>query len=855
MPSRYFKRTLPLLAVTFMTSMLLLAGHGFAADSGSKTKRLLVEREAYQAALKASSEGQYEVAAVRFERLLDDKTLTRKERGMLQQRVVDALLRAGQAEKALVLAEKETFPESQFYRAQAMISLRRYSDAELVIKTYLEADGQYAELARMSLAQATAALGRESPARRELHALTESADPWLARQAWLLWNESEIIMDRAENAHKRLESDSSEREVNFLRACAFLKSGDARRAVALLRNLAEADAKSGISKRLRDSAQVRLAEGLNMMPGRQREAEKVLIKFIGKDVPSDSHEAAFALLDSIRPTTSNDALNHYIEWVQHEQVPTRHALALYYLALDHTEKKQSEQAIQLLERFISLYPSHERYNEVLRLLMSLHGVMRNDKRVLELANEWRMRYGTGGEDMVDYLVAMVFFGRHEFSEALKLFDRAARTASEITIRSLAIYNKAVCAAMLGQDNVYQECMAELQKPEAVLPESNSRNMANVPRDQAAHLLLERGLQLAFTRDVAAETTLQDFIARHPDHPRLAEAHLALAEFCLLSVPPRIRTARAALDAAQEIDNLSPKMEEALHYARLWLYEAEGTLPDLVEVGNAYLSSWTESPRRDEVRMKMAQAYYRLEEFSKAEFQFEQVNEDTPNSPYAEVALFFAGKAAMNLPTDGMERALTLWADVVTRNGPLSRLAQRHQAAVKRRQGKEAEALPVIENLLAAKDIPVEEKHSLLLEQGELLELLGREDPKRLDESLGVFIQVLDDPAARRDVRCRAGVLLARSYRQAGRNSEALEAYYKVVEFCMGSMGSEALNPLEYQWFYRAGFAALDLLEERQQWQAAADLADSMAAGGGERSEEARARATRIRLEHFLWEDS
>ncbi|WP_166442755.1 tetratricopeptide repeat protein [Phragmitibacter flavus] len=820
----------------------------------------LVDRPEYQSALRASAEGQHEVAAVRFERLWNEKGMTGKAKVKMAERLVDAWLRSGQGDRALSFLEEtgeKNWTEWGFYRGQALLLVRRFRDAELQLKAYLESGGKHAELARMAMAKSTIAQGRENPGRRELQDLMSSKDAGMARRAWLLWNESDIVAGRAANVLKRLEGENEDedREVLFLRGCAWMQTGETRRALSVLRSLAKEGAKSGINKRLRDSAQVRMAEAFVLL-GNPQEAERTMLRFLNEDAESDAHEPAFAVLDGVRMPESEATLTlpAYERWSKNEQVRSRHALALYYLALNRMEGKRHQEAMELLEEFFRRYPLHERANEALRLLMGVHGTLRNDARVLELANEWRRRYGTGGEDMVDYLAAMVFFERQEFPEAMELFERASNTAHELTLGVLALYNKAVCATRMGQEQVYRQCMAELSKPESVLPESNARNMMNVPRDQAAHLLIERGLALAAQRDVAAETTLQEFIGKYPQHPRLAEAHLALAEFCLLSVPTRARTARTALDAAQKISPLPEVMLEALEYARLWLCEAEGNLAELAEVGNAYLKNWPKSTRRDEVRMKMAQAFYRLEDFAKAEAEFELVEQETPGSPFAEVALFFAGKSAMNLPTEGAERALTLWAQVVEMKGPLAREAQRQQAAAKRRQGKESEALPVIDNLLLVKDLPVEERHSLLLERGELLELLGRTDAKRLEEAQQVFEGVAEDVAAKRETRCRAWVMLARCYRQAGRNAEALEAYYKVVEACLDSVQADAMNPLEYQWFYRAGFAALDLMEEGRQWQAAADLADRMVAVGGERATEAESRATRIRLEHFLWEE-
>ena len=76
--------------------------------------------------------------------------------------------------------------------------------------------------------------------------------------------------------------------------------------------------------------------------------------------------------------------------------------------------------------------------------------------------------------------------------------------------------------------------------------------------------------------------------------------------------------------------------------------------------------------------------------------------------------------------------------------------------------------------------------------------------------------------------------------------EALAAYYQVVE-------NGATQPQEYFWFYKAGFDACRLSESREQWKSAIAIYQKMAAIKGPRAEEAKARMTQLRLEHFLWE--
>jgi hypothetical protein len=67
-------------------------------------------------------------------------------------------------------------------------------------------------------------------------------------------------------------------------------------------------------------------------------------------------------------------------------------------------------------------------------------------------------------------------------------------------------------------------------------------------------------------------------------------------------------------------------------------------------------------------------------------------------------------------------------------------------------------------------------------------------------------------------------------------------------------GIRSDRPREFFWFYKAGFNAAHLLEETNDWKSAVAVYRKLATVGGTRSDEARARLTQLRLEHFLWDE-
>ena len=89
----------------------------------------------------------------------------------------------------------------------------------------------------------------------------------------------------------------------------------------------------------------------------------------------------------------------------------------------------------------------------------------------------------------------------------------------------------------------------------------------------------------------------------------------------------------------------------------------------------------------------------------------------------------------------------------------------------------------------------------------------------------------------------------RCYERLDKPDEALAAFYDVIQ-----PQANPSNGPEYLWFYKAGFKAAHILEDRKEWKPAIAIYQKMAAFEGPRSEQAKASLTKLRLEHFIWED-
>jgi hypothetical protein len=127
--------------------------------------------------------------------------------------------------------------------------------------------------------------------------------------------------------------------------------------------------------------------------------------------------------------------------------------------------------------------------------------------------------------------------------------------------------------------------------------------------------------------------------------------------------------------------------------------------------------------------------------------------------------------------------------------------------------------------------------------------MGSEDAKYFDRAIASYEQLAGESNQpghwHNQALFKKGICLEKKADRDG----ALTTFYSVME-----QPIRPDRPPEFFWFYKAGFSAARLLEDAAKWDSAASVYEKLVAAGGTRSEEAQARLSRLRLEHFLWND-
>ncbi|PYL07012.1 MAG: hypothetical protein DME33_11880 [Verrucomicrobia bacterium] len=433
---------------------------------------------------------------------------------------------------------------------------------------------------------------------------------------------------------------------------------------------------------------------------------------------------------------------------------------------------------------------------------------------------------------IDFLSAQAHYLAKRFDTATAAFEQIAYSNSPWA--RAALFNASSGWLHLGNQARFLVDYSELEQQGG-------------DKEARATLRLEEALMQAAKGDKKAEASLQQFIRDFPKNPRVSEAWVALAELAFHSSPPRVDEARKTLARATESAPTAAAAERA-DYLSIWVEEAAGgNETKVIELAKRFLEQHGPSPFAPEVRMKLAELYYRRQDFANAQTQFEIIAQQHPDDSLAEKALFFAAESAMSsMGEHSLDRAIVLFDQVVQKNGALRWSARNEEALIERKLGKTKDALALYDEVLKS-DAPQSEKREALCAKGDIsFETGGSENFQRAIEIYDQLASDKNEPSHwRNQALFKKALCLEKKDDRAG----ALETFYKILDDETREYGQRELF-----WYYKAGFNAARLLEEDSKWESAAAIYERLAAVGGNRSEEAKTRLNHLRLEHFLWAD-
>ncbi len=780
-------------------------------------------------------EGVPEVAVVRLQALLN-RNLPDAEWRAVAEKLAEAQVAAREPEDTLVLladARVRQLPWAKFWRAQAFAGLKRWADALPLYEELATHEGSpFRGAATFGAAEMLRALGKREEALRKLNLLLHDKE-WAIR-AQLRAAELSIEMADAANAQRLLEemkprSVAERRERRLLRGRLELILQRPERAIGMFQALLKRP--EGAAHATLIAALFGIAEA-HLQLKTPEAGDDVIEQFVDLHPADPDLPLLFAKLDELYRTEHKPSLNELEKWVRRPEEPRR-TFARWYLARLEIRAGRSDRARKLFSdlrrtgikspaiapsflEFAQFEVEDRHFDEAIAIL--------DDARPLRPEPALLAR--------IDFLSAQAHYLAKRFDTATADFEQIAHSNSPWT--RAALFNASNGWLQLGNHARFLVNYSELEKQGG--------------DDEArANLRLEEGLMQAAKGDKKAEVSLQQFIRDFPKNPRVSEVWVALAELAFHSSPPRMDDARKDLARAAESAPTAAAGERA-DYLSIWVEEsAGGNETKVIELAKRFLEQHGLSPFAPEVRMKLAELYYRRQDFANAQTQFEIIAQQNPDDSLAERALFFAAESAMSsMGEHSLDRAIVLFDQVVQKNGALRWSARNEQALIERRLGKIKDALVLYDEVLKS-DAPQSEKREALCAKGDIFFEMG--GSANYQQAIEIYDQLALDKNQPSHWRNQALFKKALCLEKKDDRGGALETFYKILEDETRPYGQRELF-----WYYKAGFNAARLLEEDSKWQSAAAIYERLAAAGGNRSEEAKARLNHLRLEHFLWAD-
>lgn len=657
--------------------------------------------------------------------------------------------------------------------------------------------------------------------------------------------------EAAEHYRRRLSSeDPPSPDTRIARAYCLARSGEAAEAWDLVEDLSNApDLAPASALRLagvaeaasRDAEALDLAAGIDAddpsSPGLRLPLARLRARILKRadrlpealaevygalETPADEDEArrAFLLLEAIlanSPAPPDDLAAKLDAWSGEPAHPGREAAKLFKIAL----LAEGADREQRLSAFAEASGSASLVAEA--LLRTSAGAPSSATLPREL------------RDRVEFASAKKAFLSGDFRKARLVSEKARERSGEGPVRGL--YNAAVSSLRAGDAESFLSLEEEL------------RNLH--PRSSlSTRLSYLAGLVLANQGAPAAFERLSQFVRDHPDDPAHSEALLALAELHLNQAPARPSEAHEIF-ATLRSRSLDLAQSERLDYDEVWAARIEGGGGRLLRRARDFATNWPNSPHLPEILMILGFEHASRQGASEAAEAFARVAEEFEGSPLAPTARFLEAKS-----TPSGAGAEEKWRRIVGAGNDHADEARHELALLLLSLDRFEEAKAELEGLLDRMTAESPLRHAALADLGHTsyLEALARgNDASCLELAANQFAALSSLTEASPFWRFNAAVRRGKCLEAMGKDSVALEIYRSIVdESRIDGGASAAPDPEASEWVFRAGFAAIGLLEEQKNWPAAIEVADALSEKGGPRAVEAARLAQRLRLRHWIW---
>ncbi|RZO13352.1 MAG: hypothetical protein EVB09_10660 [Verrucomicrobiaceae bacterium] len=788
----------------------------------------------WTAALSAHNDGLSDVALLKLEEINSRQDLSDENRTRIRALLVENLVRTGQYEEALSTAKGDEFP---FWRGMALSGLGRLTEALPILYQFIDdpSDTRH-ENALITISSAYDSIGMADKSIQIISdSLEKSKESPRSPIIYLILADLHITKGNYDESLKSLNKATISPKSRFkllaeiIRSRNLIYSNRLEEANDLLRKLYRNPKE--FSPDIYKTLNLLRAETLRRLE--QFDESLSVLQAAVENAPPGTN--TFPFFDSmiLIKEECKEQLNDLLKnWIKSENKQLSRQATYYNIEATSTDPEsslielkeltQTEDKISLLSNILiaEILISDSKPQDALEILSGLSEQTNDTKHKATIA----------------FLEAKAHTSTKDFRSAKESYLKVSSPEYAIN----AAFNAALTEVKANEKNEFTFEVSSFNKIGSITARGD--------------LMIEQGLLLASEQNSSALSKLETFTTQFPQHPRTAEAHLAIAAINLLAFPPKTKSAREALSLARNFA-ITPTDKQRADYLAFWIEESAGNLAECLKFGDSFIKKWPDSSQAPSIRMRQAELCFRNKDYSESLHNFEKLYTDYPNSPLAIRARYFAGHSArLTLTEEGSQRALSLWQKVAESDSTLASRARLEQAKLKLNTNLRTEAIQILDSIIDESEAD-EIKISALTLKGKALYELGGTNASKFNDAIESFDLILQIQTLRTRDRNEALFRKAKAYELLGQITESLESFYEILTAPRPPL-AENESP-ELNWHYKAGFECIRILEKRgsdQDLKAAIIIADQLSNTPGIRSNEAKTLSERLRLENFIWKD-
>lgn len=797
---------------------------------------LLGEHAQWREGISALSDGLYPVAVVKLKALLE-KPLDASLELWVKRRLAEALIRNGDYAEGLALlqpAEMAQVEGAHLWQGFALVLQQKWLQGWDSLQAVLDdatssKDDKLA--AKWVLADIAVKLQRPELALEFLQQIIDEADA--AQRNNALLKEAQIhasLKQLAEARASLVKVRDESRELNLwcqLYAASFeLDEKAPQQALDQALAIIALDS-SECPLELRAQAEI-LAARAEMALGNVDEGQERLIALIEANANSQCVESAMRLLDASDGQRDEDYLQKLAKWAASDVQP-RGILASCWLAKYALQNKDELKALQLCESLLQQHPS-SRLSKILAYNLCAwfleHDQSANALRIIDkMPSSWAEKSLLEARQLI--LAGKPAAARDKLLLAGLKLDAA--------LREHGLMEYANVNLQLGESGAVQQLLNQFQH------ESELKS----------NLEIELALDLARKKNPQAVDKLTRLIATHAGHPRANELKLALVEV-LMQTNPKDALIKSYFEELMT-GNLQPSEKLQLETSYIVWLSKSALWPQVQQRCLEWLRQNKDNAAAAEqaamVRFCLGESYYRQGDFNDTVLALKPFERMPLNTPWRDAALFLAAKASLQADTrQSLQQALDLY-ELLAAYPQYRDFAGLEQANILLRFGRSKELLARLEQYGANPSLSAANRLQAEALKIDALSLQGQSDATAWQQALQIADKMLETKDLSLVWQRRLLFQKGQLHEKLAQREQALAAYYAVVA---NEASQKDVARREWFWFYNCAFAALRMLEDQQNWQAAVTLAQRLGKLDGPRSLELEERARRLRLEHMLW---